>query len=52
MMRRFTGGTDEGRAAVIAQEPVGRMGNPEEIAPAVCGSAQMKQRSPSVTPWS
>jgi NAD(P)-dependent dehydrogenase (short-subunit alcohol dehydrogenase family) len=35
MMRRFTGDTDEGRAAVIAQEPVGRMGTPEEIAAAV-----------------
>jgi NAD(P)-dependent dehydrogenase (short-subunit alcohol dehydrogenase family) len=32
MMRRFTGDTDEGRAAVIAQEPIGRMGRPEEIA--------------------
>ncbi|MBE9003931.1 SDR family oxidoreductase [Fortiea sp. LEGE XX443] len=35
MMGRFTGGTDEGRAKVIAQEPVGRMGKPEEIAAAV-----------------
>jgi NAD(P)-dependent dehydrogenase (short-subunit alcohol dehydrogenase family) len=35
MMRRFTGDTDEGRAGVIAQEPVGRMGRPEEIAAAV-----------------
>jgi NAD(P)-dependent dehydrogenase (short-subunit alcohol dehydrogenase family) len=35
MMRRFTGDTDERRAAVIAQEPVGRMGRPEEIAAAV-----------------
>ena len=35
MMRRFTGDTDEGRAAVIAQEPIGRMGTPEEIADAV-----------------
>jgi NAD(P)-dependent dehydrogenase (short-subunit alcohol dehydrogenase family) len=35
MMRRFTGDTGEGRAAVIAQEPVGRMGRPEEIAAAV-----------------
>jgi NAD(P)-dependent dehydrogenase (short-subunit alcohol dehydrogenase family) len=35
MMRRFTGDTDEGRAAVIAQEPIGRMGRPEEIAAAV-----------------
>jgi NAD(P)-dependent dehydrogenase (short-subunit alcohol dehydrogenase family) len=35
MMRRFTGDTDEGRAAVIAREPIGRMGQPEEIAAAV-----------------
>jgi NAD(P)-dependent dehydrogenase (short-subunit alcohol dehydrogenase family) len=35
MMHRFTGGTDEGRQAVITQEPVGRMGVPEEIAAAV-----------------
>jgi NAD(P)-dependent dehydrogenase (short-subunit alcohol dehydrogenase family) len=35
MMGRFTGDTDEGRAAVIAQEPIGRMGQPEEIAAAV-----------------
>ncbi len=35
MMRRFTGDTDEGRAAVIAQEPIGRMGKTEEIAAAV-----------------
>jgi NAD(P)-dependent dehydrogenase (short-subunit alcohol dehydrogenase family) len=32
MMRRFTGDTDEGRAAVIAQEAIGRMGQPDEIA--------------------
>ena len=35
MMQRFSGGTSEGRAAVIAQEPIGRMGTPEEIAAAV-----------------
>lgn len=35
MMQRFSGGTPEGREAVIAQEPVGRMGKPEEIAAAV-----------------
>ncbi len=35
MMDRFSGGTDEGRARVIAQEPIGRMGQPEEIADAV-----------------
>ena len=34
-MARFTGGTVEGRERVISQEPVGRMGNPEEIAAAV-----------------
>jgi NAD(P)-dependent dehydrogenase (short-subunit alcohol dehydrogenase family) len=35
MMQRFTGGTPEGMARVIAQEPIGRMGRPEEIAAAV-----------------
>jgi NAD(P)-dependent dehydrogenase (short-subunit alcohol dehydrogenase family) len=35
MMDRFSGGTPEGRERVIAQEPVGRMGSPEEIAAAV-----------------
>ena len=35
MMDRFTGGTEEGGARVVGQEPVGRMGTPEEIAAAV-----------------
>ncbi|MGJ7484457.1 SDR family oxidoreductase [Variovorax sp. LT2P21] len=35
MMSRFSGGTSEGRQAVIAQEPVGRMGRPDEIAATV-----------------
>jgi NAD(P)-dependent dehydrogenase (short-subunit alcohol dehydrogenase family) len=35
MMDRFSEGTPEGRAKVISQEPVGRMGKPEEIAAAV-----------------
>ena len=35
MIDRFTGGTDTGRSRVIAQEPIGRMGRPEEIAAAV-----------------
>jgi NAD(P)-dependent dehydrogenase (short-subunit alcohol dehydrogenase family) len=35
MIGRFTGNTPEGRARVIAQEPVGRMGRPEEIAATV-----------------
>ena len=29
------GGTSEGRQAMISQEPIGRMGQPEEIAAAV-----------------
>src|SRR3954467_5907686 len=35
MMDRFSGGTPEGRERVIAQEPIGRRGKPEEIAAAV-----------------
>ena len=35
MMNRFTGGTGEGEQRVIAQEPIGRMGQPEEIAASV-----------------
>ena len=35
MMKRFTGDTPEGRQRVIAQEPIGRMGTPEEVASAV-----------------
>lgn len=35
MMDRFSGGTHEGKQAVIAQEPVGRMGTADEIAAAV-----------------
>ena len=35
MISRFTGDTPEGRARVIAQEPIGRMGKPEEIAATV-----------------
>ena len=35
MMDRFSGGTPEGRQQVISQEPIGRMGQPEEIANAV-----------------
>ena len=35
MMDRFTGGTAERRGKVIAEEPIGRMGKPEEVAAAV-----------------
>jgi len=35
MIERFSGGTPEGYERVIAQEPIGRMGKPDEIAAAV-----------------
>lgn len=35
MMARYTGGTAEGRSKVISEEPIGRMGRPEEIAATV-----------------
>lgn len=35
MIERYTLGTEEGRARVIAQEPIGRMGRPEEVAATV-----------------
>src|SRR6184192_726415 len=35
MMTRFTGGTAEGVSRVVSEEPVGRMGQPEEIAATV-----------------
>lgn len=34
MIERFSSGTPQGRQAVIAQEPIGRMGRPDEIAAA------------------
>jgi len=35
MMARVSGGTAHGRAAMVAEEPIGRLGQPEEIASAV-----------------
>ena len=35
MIERFTGGQPEAEAAMLATEPVGRLGRPEEIADAV-----------------
>ena len=35
MIGRVSGGTDEGRERMVGQEPIGRMGRPEEIAAAV-----------------
>ncbi len=35
MVERFSGGMPEGKARVIAQKPIGRLGRPKEIAAAV-----------------
>src|SRR3954470_13189405 len=35
MIARYAGGTAEGRSKVISEEPIGRMGRPEEIAASV-----------------
>jgi NAD(P)-dependent dehydrogenase (short-subunit alcohol dehydrogenase family) len=35
MVDRFSGGTEEERPSVIAQDPIGRMGRPEETAATV-----------------
>ena len=35
MIGRLSGGTDAGREQMVGQEPIGRMGRPEEIASAV-----------------
>ena len=35
MMERVSGGTPEGRAEMLAEEPIGRFGKPDEIASAV-----------------
>ena len=43
MMDRFSGGTPEGRERVIAQEPVGRMGNPRKSPRPSSGCAQTRR---------
>lgn len=49
MMDRFTRGSAEGRERVIAQEPIGRMGKPDEIAAArrlaMLGSCGLRDRA-------
>ena len=52
MIERVFGDTPEGRQAVLDQDPIGRMGQPDEIAAAVCGCARSRHPSPSDTPWS
>jgi NAD(P)-dependent dehydrogenase (short-subunit alcohol dehydrogenase family) len=51
MIQRVSGGTPEGRAAMTAQEPIGRMGAPDEIAAAVVWLVPTRPRSCSATPW-
>ena len=50
MMQRFSGGTPEGRKAVIAQEPIGRMGTPKRSPPRSSGSARTQPVSSLGTP--
>jgi NAD(P)-dependent dehydrogenase (short-subunit alcohol dehydrogenase family) len=52
MMDRFTGGTAEGRAKVIAEEPIGRMGKPRRLPQLWSGCVRMRQGLSSATPWS
>ena len=52
MMGRFTGGTAEGRAKVIAEEPIGRMGRPKRSPRPSSGCARTRPPSWSATRWS
>ena len=45
MMARYTGGTDEGRSKVIAEEPIGRWAGPRRSARRSPGCARTRPRS-------
>jgi NAD(P)-dependent dehydrogenase (short-subunit alcohol dehydrogenase family) len=52
MIERVFGDTAEGHQAVLAQEPIGRMGRPEEIATAVLWLCSDAASFVSARPWS